>query len=228
MEKKTFNIKLTKHIEQITLLEDFYKNDQKTIVKTETAPKVGNIITLMEKNDIYQAEITSVEAVDEDKYEIVLDTPLDSSFSVECLAEIGDSNLALDGSMDLKLIVLYLGNLGEYEAFYLKKVVFNIEDKKEADTDKFGGMDRLRNGVVLKTTGMNTRNLINAKQNKDFVLNSYNLEFDRNHPAGKYVVFAKKKYMINLDGLQVIIQDDLTKLEELSITAQICVKTINL
>lgn len=217
----TFKFDFYKIIDEIFLLEEAKVDDQKIKILSETIPQVGNIITIKQDDKILQSEITSVKPFDDKKYDIVLDIPLDKNFSVDANAEMGNKNLISDGSSELKKVELNLDGLSKDIVLEVNKVIFVLEDVKEVNTSTFGGRSRLKNGINLRIRGENPKNVLSIKNNKDFALNGFKLKFPKNHPNEKYVVFAKKECSGTIDKknkLELTIQDDLTTLDEITIT----------
>lgn len=228
---ETINLKLCKKISDIILLENFSVGSYRIMANSAIKPNTGETITLKEKFNILQAEITAVKAIDEDIYEITVDSPSDKAFTASCKAEIGEKNLKGDGSIELQKASLRMDGMDENAIIEISAILFKLEDQNESLPESFGGRNKLKNGTVLRIVGENTKNILNVKNNKDFVMNFYKVSRPPKHLSKKYIVFAKKKYdemiLSTKDKLEVIVQDDLEKMDDFQITVKIKVININ-
>ena len=106
-----------------------------------------------------------------------------------------------------------------------------MTDQTAMDDAKFGGITALSNGLIFRIVNSFQKSIFNFKTNGDFRQWGYDLDYASKAPAGFYGVSSritfggKEKHGVVLsisgdDELQIIVQDDLTALDTLRISAQ--------
>lgn len=158
---------------------------------------------------------------------ILLDTPLDFAFTVLGGCSERSTNMNVDGSGTPIIFTVTPGNLQAGLKWDVVRFLLNILDAEPMDDGKFGGVDALTNGVVIRSVNGKTKNVFNAKTNGDFRLRAYDVEYVEKAPAGQNSVSLRRTFggqskngvvirleADTLDEFQVIIQDDLEGLTQ--------------
>jgi hypothetical protein len=188
---------------------------------------VGNVIVLKQGSTYYQGEVLNVAT-----NTITLDTPLDYAFQTTAIAERCITNMAVDGSVTPQIFYTTPAGLPGVK-IDITQIHFHIEDNSKADGSTFGGLPSLTNGIVVRQKDGKYRNYMNVKNNGDFGHYTGNIQMDAAATgSGTYNVYVTKDFagqsnhgvVIRLSGdtsdeLQVIIQDNLTSLVEMHVTA---------
>jgi hypothetical protein len=185
---------------------------------------VGNSICIKEGNNFYFGIVLAVVT-----NTITLDTPMDTSYPASAIVCIGNPNLNVNGSITPKLAHLSPSPTARWD---VTRLHVRMVDNSIMDAGTFAGASILSKGLVLRKKNGVFKNIANVKTNGDLAVNSSNYSFDLKPPAGKYGFTSNHilggqsnvGVVIRIDGndsdeLQVIIQDDLTSIEELKILA---------
>jgi hypothetical protein len=196
--------------------------DQQITVNSIVGVVNGNAITINEGIKTFQSIITGSSGS-----VITFATPLDYDFSVSAAVSCGDWNMAVNGSVTP--VVFYLRPpAGANWDLYTFNV--SITDDVVMDSGKFGGIAALTNGLFSRIVNGVIKNLPVIVNNLGFAEIGFTIRYDDKAPAGIYGFLASKNYSqingvsIRLEGsgadeFQVIIQDDLTDLTHMAITA---------
>ena len=178
----------------------------------------GNFIGFKEDSHFFESQVINVAT-----NVITLDQPLDYAFtSAASPSHVHDPNMNVDGS---STTAIYHVTPPAGQIWDITRLIFVIEDDSAMDTAKFGGMNALTNGVVLRMHNGIIKNIFNVKTNGELASRSYDLVYDDKAPAGVFglrcrTTFAgqsKRGVTIRLygdsgDELQLLIQDNLTDL----------------
>lgn len=169
-----------------------------------------------------------VNAID-DGVSLTLDRPLDNDH------DVGSAILEIDIGMNVA------GSLGSpisfkvqppsFERWQLTRILTTLLDQTAMDDNLFGGITALSNGVVLRINkDGQDRTLTHWKTNADLKDDMYDVEYSTRAPSGFFGMsarwtFTKAEFVVDLDGatgdyLEVLIQDDLTDLDDFEIKAQ--------
>lgn len=186
----------------------------------------GNTICLKEGSHFSQMDVLSVNV-----NVITFDTPLDFGYTTAAIAQRTTKNMAVNGSLTPQ--VFRITPVGLTVKFDITKIIFHIEDNAVMDTHKFGGITALTNGVIFRKKDGIYKNIFNIKSNGDFAHHNDTLEYDDKAPAGVYGLRSIRNIagqnndgvVIRLDPasndeLQIIIQDDLTGIDEFHCVAR--------
>ncbi len=160
---------------------------------------------------------------------LTLNCPIDDSWAVGDSVKVVISNMNVDGSVTPRSFKL--APLGGYA--HLVRMIIYIQDGTVMDDAKFGGMTALTKGVVIRVhngeTGLN-QTITNWTSNGIMAEDMYDLTYTSKAPAGSYGLrgrwtITKSETIISLDGskgdyIEVLIQDDLTDLEDFQIKIQ--------
>lgn len=161
---------------------------------------------------------------------VTMDTPSDFNFTVGDIFQCGSKDMNVDGSVTPQIFSLRADpNLDI--TVDITRVIIHITDNTAMDDEKFGGINALTRGVVLRRVDGNNQNLFNVKTNGEFGELAFDKSYDDKAPAGFFgyssrLTFAganKIGVAIRLgpnDDLQLIVQDDLTALNTFRIMVE--------
>ena len=158
--------------------------------------------------------------------QIVVDRPIDFIYPAGIALEI-NTNMAVDGSITP---VIFKAQAGLTPNF-IRRVIVTMTDNASMDDTTFGGIPALSNGLVMRFVNSFQKTIFNFKNNGDFAQWAYDLAYSDKRPAGDYGVrsritfggLEKHGVVLELSGndeVQFVVQDDLTDLETVYITAQ--------
>lgn len=160
---------------------------------------------------------------------VTLSRPLDNAY------DIGDSvkeiviDMAVSGT--LASPVVYRVTPASYERFQLTRILMTMLDSTSMDDGKFGGLTALTNGVVLRiNNGGTDRTITHWQSNGDMKDDMFDVAYADKAPAGQFglsarMTFTKAEFIADLDGaasdyIEILIQDDLTGLDNFNIKIQ--------
>jgi len=213
-----------KSVQILTLIEDTVIDTNTITVSAESQPLVNNLVCIKDGLRYYQGIITSI-AIDGENYIVTLNTLVDSVFSSGVQFCEATTNLAVDGSTTAQVFRVSPRNLTNV-TWSISSISGSILDQSAMDDSKFGGIPELDRGVLLRFHNGETNNLSSIRNNSDFKLFGYKVEYSAKAPAGYYGLSFIKNFggdqnngsIIRLnsdteDELQVIVQDDLSDLD---------------
>ncbi len=187
----------------------------------------GNIICIKEATHFYVGGILDFAG---GANVPTMDTPLDHAFTTAALACVGNPNLNVLGSLASPVIAHLSPPPGVQ--WDITRVHVRMVDNTIMDAGTFAGIAALTNGIVLRRTDGDSKNVGNAKSNGDLIGLASSYAFDDKPPSGLYgftvnLVFSGQEHVgvtMRIDGatadeLQLIIQDDLQGIAELRATA---------
>jgi hypothetical protein len=170
---------------------------------------------------------------------ITLDTPLDFAFLVGDRVSRTTHNLAVDGSSTTQIFSVNGPGVATSDIkFDITRIILTMVGDNAPpplvafDASTFGNIDGgLTNGIVLRLVNGTYQNIFNAKTNQDLSNVCYDVRIDSGVRTGAdglsmRMTFAgqgKHGVAIRLragDTLEMLVQDDLTDLDEIHIMAQ--------
>jgi hypothetical protein len=162
---------------------------------------------------------------------ITLDTPIDQELQVGSAVAGTTVNLAVDGSVTTQSFQIGPVGPGSTQVVDITRIMGHILDSTAMDDGKFGGIPALTNGVVLRHNNSVIQNIWNVKTNADLALLCYDFRYSDKAPGGQFGLNFRNTYagqhahgvVIELDPgdyLEILIQDDLTGLDEFRMMAQ--------
>jgi len=178
-----------------------------------------------------QFKIVAINTLD-----ITLDSLNDTLFPIGSFVDIGSSNLSVDGSVTP--VVFGVRNPSGAPAdieltLDITRIIFKCKADTAVDLAKFGDLARLTNGLLLRSENGDDFNIFNVKSNGEIAGIAYDwtpyISTNPNQGQDGFVsrlTWASQGKMgavVRLpigDDLQLIVQDDLTDLAELVVTAE--------
>jgi hypothetical protein len=156
---------------------------------------------------------------------VTIDQPIDNSYTTAAVLTQTVANAALfDGSSTP--VSFKLRPLGA-EDLHVVRLIPTWLDSTAMDDGKYGGIDALLRGVLLRqfTGATNTfRTISNWKRNIDFIEDAKDFDYSTKAPAGQFGAagrFTFKKFdtvveLIGADGdyLEILVQDSLLGLDD--------------
>lgn len=203
-----------------------------TVVDTSTVSLVpghlatsGKLLCLKEGTHFYIGVIKSMGGD-----VATMDTPLDHAYTTAAIVCVGDPNLNKAGTPAAPVVAHLSPSPGA--DWDITRLHVSLTDATVMDSEKFGGIAALTDGVVLRAANGTTKNIANVKTNNDLALVSSDYKYDDKAPAGVFRfssnhVFGGQSHVgvtirligADADELQAIIQDDLTALTGFKIVA---------
>ncbi|MBW2635992.1 MAG: hypothetical protein JRC86_00450 [Deltaproteobacteria bacterium] len=180
--------------------------------------------------DFYFAEVISSSGTG--PYAVVLDTPVDFAFPSGSTVIAASHHLNVNGSLGSPEI-FQVGPVGGATGVEIDitRIMGMITDSAAMDDGKFGSLNALTNGCVLRQNNGAMTNIWNVKTNGDIGLICFDGQYTEKAPAGEngfrfrntYGGQAKHGVTIRLepgDILELLVQDNLSTLSDFQIMAQ--------
>lgn len=211
---------LYKTILNVTLTADCVVGDKVLNTSDTTGATAGDVITLYEGSRIFQNIVASVAL-----NTITLVSAIDYTYTSSATIDIGDWNMAVDGSVTPQVFSLKAPFEG---SFNIKTVNVSMLDSTDMDDAKFGGIPQLTNGLVFRgVSSYQEKHFAVIVNNLGFWEIGFDIHYSDKAPAGQYG-FRARRSIDNINGVmlkliydaefQVIVSDDLSDLDLLAIT----------
>jgi len=199
-------------------------------VSDDTGFTIGHHFRLVDVNSdkFYYATILNVAA-----NVVTVDTPIDFPYAIGSQAVDAITNMAVDGSITPVVFKHRLGMPSTPSDTDITRIIITCTTNGGIDLSGFGDGDALDNGLVFRQIRDLTNNIFNVKTNADISNIAYDFNiYDTTNPAqgldgfvSRLTFAGQNKIGVSLrvgqdDNLEVIIQDDLTGLNSLSIIAE--------
>jgi len=162
---------------------------------------------------------------------ITVDTPVDITLPAGSAVSAVTTNMAVDGSSTTQ--VFQIGPVGPSSTSIvdITRIMGHFLDSTAMDDGKFGGITALTNGCVLRKNNGVIQNLWNVKTNADLALICYNFNYNDKAPGGQFGANFRNTYggqtahgvvleLLPGEYLELLVQDDLTGLDEFTMMAQ--------
>lgn len=216
-ERLTLDIFFVRDLNAVTLA-------QATVVDSYTFTAVaghnfvtGNIARFKEGNRFLRATVVNVAT-----NVITIDQPFDYAFSTAAICSRASADMNVNGSVTP--VIFEVSPAGTTLVDDINSISFEMIDDSAMDDTKFGGLNALTRGVLLRQINGIRKNLSIFKTNASFQTQGLG-EYRDKSGGGQYGFNARRIFnagewnncIIRLDGttndtLQIIIQDDLTGL----------------
>lgn len=218
------------YIDALTVITNGQIDDRTLTVFSDTTPLVGHMICLREGTHIFQTHILAV-VVNGVNWDVTIDSPLDFAYTTVSGCALMSSELTVDGSVTP--IIAFISPVFTQVDWDITRLMFHIQDTSAMDSNTFGGLPKLTNGLITRLKNSVTKNLMNIKSNGDFADRAFDVTYDTRAPAGLYGFNCRSTYAgqdkrgvtlrleyATADQIQLIIQDDLTGLNDFHVIAQ--------
>lgn len=222
-------------IDSATLLAQQAIDDLLIGITTLTTPVIGDELLLKETdgNAFYQGEITSVASLGGDGYNVGVDSPLDFAFGVSDIAELTNVNLNVDGSVTPVIFGMNMSGMSDISEWDITRLLASMLGLSPMDDGLFGDLTALPKGIMVREKDGQTKNIFNAKTNGDVKEHAFDLAYADRAPSGQFGMGFRRSFngldkngvvvrltTVTNDGLQCIVQDDLTGLVSFKMTVQ--------
>ena len=209
-------------VENTTTLTSATAIDDTVIsVTSATGFAAGKFVTLTNivANRYYTGEVVSVASLD-----ITLDTPVDFAFPTSgTIVTQGTHDLVVDGSGTTQIFSLRASDPGLPVEIDITRLIFKMTTTSAIDLSKFGNLNALGNGLVLRRVDGTTQNILNIKTNGDIAGIMFDwTPFAATNPqqgidgfVSRLTFAGQGKIGVTVrvgqgEDLQLLIQDDLT------------------
>ena len=202
------------------------------VVTDGVTPVVGNFVCLQEEGKESQEEITVVTTVAGNEYTITIAIPLDFDYTTNGSCSIQNVDMDVNGS--ITPVTFMVGPQGNFKWDITRMMVSMVYDSA-GDDGLFGNLTALTNGNYFRKEDSGTaQNLFNAKDNADFAIEGYDVQYTiRSTGGGEFgmrsrITFSgqdKTGVVIRLDGKTSdtfvgVVRDNLTDLNKYRIKLQ--------
>jgi len=162
---------------------------------------------------------------------VAVDSPIDQTLPVTSAVAGVTTNMAVDGSSTTQVFQIGPVGAGSTAVVDITRIMGHLLDSTAMDDGKFGGISALTNGVVLRKNDGVMKNLWNVKTNADLALICFNFNYSDKAPGGQFGANFRNTFggqgahgvvleLLPGEYLEVLIQDDLTGLDEFRMMAQ--------
>jgi hypothetical protein len=202
------------------------------VVADSTGCDAGDYFGMFNADDPLNNRATfgTILAVDAGTDTITLDTPIDFNFQPGDTAACFSRDMDVDGSTTPQIFSVQVGP-NATQSIDITRFMVSMYTASAVDLGKFGDLDSLTNGCVLRRVDGDTRNIWNVKNNGELANITFDYEPYTEVGQGQdgakwrntYAGADKHGVAIRLDpgdALQLVIQDDLTGIEQFRIIAE--------
>ena len=153
---------------------------------------------------------------------ITIDSPMDTVFDAGSVVLPLRRNIAVDGSSTPVIFSIQAGGTGSQVNVDITRIIGVIECDSAVDLNKFGNLDELTKGLVLRRNNGIIENIWNVKKNGGFTSLAYDLQtYDSSNPsqgvdgvAFRYTFAGQDKHGVAVrlepgDTLELVVQDNL-------------------
>jgi len=162
---------------------------------------------------------------------VSLDTPLDFAFPAGSIVDCGIEDMSVDGSTTTQIFALRGGGQGIEIDFDCTRIIIQCKTTTLGTLAEFGNLTALAKGLVFRRVDGNFKNLFNVKTNGDIANVAFDFDFLTQAGVGQdgfkaRLTFAGQNKMgVALrigpeEDLQMLVQDDLLLLDDLTIMAE--------
>ena len=205
-------------------------DDTVVSVADATGVVVGQYLTIYNVAGArwYQGRVVSISVND-----ITVDTPMDFAYQLGDNLHTGSTQLNVNGSVTPQKFTVRAPDPGIDMVGDITRVIFIIETLGDTAWSSFGDIaGGLTNGCVLRKTDGTYYNIANVKSNAEMAAIMFDLDrIDRTAPTGTYGLKGRFTFggqnkigvVVRLEAgedLEIIIQDDLSSLEDFRVIAE--------
>ena len=200
---------------ELTLAESTVVDGKTLTVVDDTGVVAGRALEISEKGHVFQAIVLSV--VDN---LIVVNAPFDAIFTANAVCVVAEWNMIVDGSTTSRIFSVAPPVGVKWD---ITRINMTMTATAAMDDSKFGSLDALTNGVVLRKKNGEVKNIFVVSDNGGIAERCYDTDYPTKVPVGIYAFRARRTFggqdkngvVVRLDGseseeLQIIIQDALS------------------
>lgn len=187
---------------------------------------IGSLVCLSE-GDIY--EMLPLEIINIVGSVVTFNRPIDNDYTISAALNEIEINMNVDGSTTP--VSFKIEPIASDEIWQITKIIISMLDSSPMDDGTFGGLTALTNGTLLRPNNNSAvKTIAIAQKNSDFIADMFNIGYADKAPAGQYGLrgewqFTEMEAIFEFDEatsdyFEILIQDDLTGLDEFKIKAQ--------
>lgn len=162
---------------------------------------------------------------------VTLDTPVSTVFPAGSSVIAANHHLNVNGSATTQIFQVGPIGLGTGLAVDITRIMGYIQGDSAMDDALFGNLAALTKGVILRVNGETIHNAWNVKTNGEIGLLCYDSALSARAPSGSFGLRFRNTYagpakhgvtlrLESGDKLEILIQDNLTGLEDFQMMAQ--------
>ena len=159
-----------------TATEDTYSFD----VTAGHGTNIGDYVGLFSTGRFYFGTVTDTPSTTT----IEVDTPLDFPYPAGSTYLRTTRDLNVDGSVTRQIFQIGPFGLAQDIEIDITRIMFYITSSSPMDDEKFGGLDPLPNGLVLRRNDGSMTNYFNVKTNGEFANHSFDAVYSDRAPSG--------------------------------------------
>ena len=214
---ETVDYHMSQTLNTVTLAADTNMGDTSVTLAAGHNMVNGNHIEFTESLRFFQAQVTNVAT-----NVITLDMPLDFAFTTAAMANRVTVEMDVVGTLANPQIFSITPPAGV--RWDVVRIIFLIEGDAAMQSNLFGSLPALTNGIVIRTVNSTTKVQFNCKSNGEFAEIAYDIAYDDRAgvPAGIFAFRCRRTWggqnktgvVLRLPGsdggeLQHLVQDDL-------------------
>lgn len=203
------------------------------IVADASSASVGDVVAVFrgtygQTTQLYVGEILAIAT-----NTLTVDSPINIEFQIGDTVLFRDTKIELaNGSVTPAIYDLPLVSPGTF-SIDVTRIIFVIISSTEPDDSKFGDQAALTNGLVLRhnSAEFGIRNIWNFKKNGDLAAFAYDVTYTDKAGGGSFAtralltLNAQQYHGVTIrmnpgDKLELVVQDDLTALDEIRVVVQ--------
>ena len=222
-----FFVYMSEVISSTALTDTFRIDDNYVVLDNVTGIVSGNYIGIF-NTTYHRFFAANVLTVSNDT--VTLDTPSDFDFQIGDIFQGGNKHMNVNGSVTPRIFSLRVDPSLDITVD-VTRIILHIVDQTAMDDALFGGISALTKGIVLRRTDGLYFNLFNVKTNGEMGELAFDKVYDDKAPSGFYGITSRLTFAgqnkvgvtIRLapdEDLQLIIQDDLTGLDDFRIMVE--------
>lgn len=210
--------------------------DTSVFIVSTAGFSIGKVITIFDPEGV---RFTTFVAIGNIGNEILLDSPTDYAYPAGSYVDIGEPNMAVDGSTT-PVVFGVRNNAGQTPppglelSMDVTRVMFSCITSTAVDLSKFGDIaGGLTKGILLRKRDGTTYNIFNVKKNEGIAAMAYDFQvYSASNPqqgidgfnsrltfAGQNKMGVTVRLEINED-LELIVQDDLSSITSFQMLAE--------
>lgn len=181
-------------LDTVTVITNTTKDAEAVNIETTgSLPTIGNFLCMQEQGKITQVEITDVTLIAGNQYTLDIAVPLDYPYTTAGGCFIQNVDMNVNGSVTA--VNFAVAPQGKYR-WDITRMMIGMVLATAGDDGKFGNLSALTTGLFMrKEDSENSQNLMNIKDNSDFRLEGYDVEYPpRSGGGGDYGMAARISY----------------------------------
>ena len=160
---------------------------------------------------------------------ITVDNPIDFAYSSGDFAQVGNTNLAVNGSVTPKMFSIRNTSAADIDiSLDFSKIIISMQTTSLGNYNEFGNITKLTKGLVCRVINGRIENIFNIKNNREIDNLMFDFKFIATKGSAQDGLSARFKVkelgavirVKPLEDIKFIVQDDLTLLSIFEISVQ--------